>query len=214
MYKTIIFDLDGTLLNTLDDLKDSTNYALEKYGYAERSFDEIRSFVGNGIRKLIERALPADVSEDEFTNVYESFKAHYRIHCNDKTGPYPGILELLEELKSRGIVCAIASNKSHSSVITLKEIYFEGYIQEAAGAVDGKPTKPDPYMVSNLMKNLDCIPEETLYVGDSQVDVMTAANAGLDLVAVSWGFRTEEELKKAGASIIIKHPLDLLNYLN
>ena len=214
MYRTIIFDLDGTLLNTLDDLRDSTNYALSQYGYPERSLDEIRSFVGNGIRKLIERALPKDVTQEEYDKVFEAFKGHYRVHCNDKTGPYPGIMELLTVLKEKGIACAIASNKAHPAVMTLKEIYFEGYIQEASGIVDGKPAKPDTYMVDNLMKALNCKKEETLYVGDSQVDIDTAANAGLDMVAVSWGFRTEEELKKAGASIIIKHPLELLKYFS
>ncbi len=214
MYNTVIFDLDGTLLNTITDLKDSANHALSAYGYPQRSTDEIRSFVGNGIAKLIERALPAGTPSEEFEKVYTEFKKYYRIHCNDRTAPYSGIMELLEELKKMGIKCGIASNKVDSAVAELTGIYFKGYIQEAAGVAEGAPAKPDASMINGLIKKLGSRREDVLYVGDSQVDVMTAANAGLRLIAVSWGFRTEEELKKAGASDIIKHPLELLNYLN
>lgn len=214
MYNTVIFDLDGTLLNTITDLKDSANHALSAYGYPLRSTDEIRSFVGNGIAKLIERALPAGTPREEFEKVYAEFKKHYRIHCNDRTAPYSGIMELLEELRKRGIKCGIASNKVDSAVAELTGIYFKGYIREAAGVAEGAPAKPDASMINGLIKKLGSRREDILYVGDSQVDVMTAANAGIRLIAVSWGFRTEEELKKAGASDIIKHPLELLNYLN
>lgn len=212
MYNTVIFDLDGTLLNTLDDLTDSTNFALSNHGYKERSVNEIRRFVGNGIKKLIERALPSDVSEEEFEKVFTDFKAHYQLHCNDKTGPYEGILPLLRKLKDMGIKMGIASNKDKSAVVKLNEIYFEGLIEGAAGAEENKPVKPDPYMVNSMIEELGCDKEHTLYVGDSQVDVMTAGNTGLDMVAVLWGFRDEDELKEAGAEKFIRHPLELLKY--
>ncbi len=212
MYNTVIFDLDGTLLNTLDDLCDSTNYALKAHGMPARSIDEVRRFVGNGIRKLIERAVPAGTAAGETEAVFDDFRKHYDIHCNDKTGPYNGIIELLRELKSRGYKLGIASNKVKTAVVKLNDIYFEGLIDGAAGAVEGKPVKPDPYMVEEMLKELGSDREHTLYVGDSQVDVRTARNAGLDMVAVLWGFREREELEKEGADKFIGHPQELLKY--
>lgn len=213
MYDTIIFDLDGTLLNTLDDLCDSTNYALERHGYPQRTLAEVRRFVGNGIRKLIERALPAEVSEAEFERVFGDFKEHYQAHCNDKTGPYDGILPLLEELKMRGYKTGIASNKDKTAVQKLNGIYFEGLIDAAAGAADGIPVKPNPRMVNLMLEELGSDKEYALYVGDSQVDVQTASNAGLDLVAVLWGFRDRDELEDAGAVRFIDEPMELLECL-
>lgn len=214
MYDTIIFDLDGTLLNTLEDLCDSTNYALGKYGYAERSIDEIRRFVGNGVRKLIERALPSTVSPIEFEQVFAAFKEHYSEHCNDKTGPYEGIMELLHELNGRGYKLGIASNKMKSAVVTLNELYFDGLIKGVAGVCEDVVPKPDAYMVDGVLKELNSSRENTLYVGDSQVDVATACNAGLDMVTVLWGFRDRDELEAAGAGNFIEHPMDLLKYLD
>lgn len=214
MYDTIIFDLDGTLLNTLEDLCDSTNFALSKYGYAKRSIDEIRRFVGNGVRKLIERALPAGVSQTEFEQVFLAFKEHYSEHCNDKTGPYEGIPELLNILKNRGYKLGIASNKMRSAVITLNELYFDGLIQGVAGVCEGVAPKPDSFMVDGVLKELNSSRKNTLYVGDSQVDVATARNAGLDMVTVLWGFRDRTELETAGAGNFIEHPMELLKYLD
>lgn len=213
MYDTVIFDLDGTLLNTLDDLCDSTNYALKTHGMPARTIEEVRQFVGNGIRKLIERAVPQGTEPEELKKVYDDFKKHYDAHCNDKTGPYDGIMELLRELKKRGYKLGIASNKVKSAVEKLNEIYFEGLMDGAAGVVDGKPTKPDPYMVDEMLKELGSDKEHTLYVGDSQVDVRTAFNTGLDMVAVLWGFRDKEVLTEAGATRFIEQPSQLLNYL-
>ena len=214
MYDTIIFDLDGTLLNTLEDLCDSTNIALTQYGYTERSIDEIRRFVGNGVRKLIERALPSSVSPIEFEQVFTTFKEHYSEHCNDKTGPYEGIMDLLHELNNRGYKLGIASNKMKSAVDTLNQLYFEGLIQGVAGVCEGVEPKPDAFMVNGVMSELKSIRENTLYVGDSQVDVATARNAGLDMVTVLWGFRNMDELEAAGAGNFIEHPMDLLKYLD
>lgn len=214
MYDTIIFDLDGTLLNTLEDLCDSTNYALNKYGYSKRSIEEIRNFVGNGVSKLIERALPSEASTIEFEQVFESFKEHYSEHCNDKTGPYEGIMDLLYELNNRGYKLGIASNKMKSAVVTLNELYFDGLIQGVAGVCDGVAPKPDAFMVECVLKELNSNRENTLYVGDSQVDVATAGNAGLDMVTVLWGFRDRNELEAVGAGNFIEQPMELLKYLD
>lgn len=214
MYDTIIFDLDGTLMDTLVDLLDSVNYGLAKNNFPERTLDEVRFFVGNGIRKLIQRAVPEGTGPEDQEKVYQDFLEFYGVHCNDHTGPYPGIMELLQELKKRGLKLGIASNKNKENVLTLKEIYFQGIFEGAAGAVDAKPKKPDPYMVELMLSELQSKKENTLYVGDSQVDVQTAENTGLDMVAVLWGFRTKEELKAAGATNMIAHPLELLQYLD
>lgn len=214
MYDTIIFDLDGTLLNTLEDLCNSVNYALELNGYAGRTLEEIRCFVGNGVRKLIERALPENIPETEFNKVFMDFKGHYKIHCNDFTGPYEGIIELLEELKARGYRMGIASNKMRPAVLELNELYFSGLIQAAAGVDESIVPKPDAQMVNMMLSELGSVSENTLYVGDSQVDVQTARNTGLDMVAVLWGFRTKEELLAEGAKEFIEHPMELLKYLN
>lgn len=213
MYDTIIFDLDGTLLNTLDDLCDSTNYALAIHGFPTRSIAEVRRFVGNGIRKLIERAVPENASPEQIEAVFADFKKHYDIHCNDKTGPYGGVIELLRELKGRGYKLGIASNKVKSAVEKLNDIYFEGLIDSAAGVADGKPTKPDPYMIEVMLEELGSTKDSTLYVGDSQVDVQTAANTGLDMVTVLWGFRDRDELEAAGAVRFIDKPMELLGYI-
>lgn len=213
MYNTIIFDLDGTLLNTLRDLCMSTNYALKKNGFPERTMEEVRCFLGNGVRKLIERALPEPVLPEVFENIFSDFKAHYRVHCNDLTGPYEGIMELLAELKKRGYKMGIASNKLEPAVMQLLDMFFKEYMDGAIGVVEGFPAKPDSYMVNRLMEMLGSTKESTLYVGDSQVDIETAHNAGLDMVTVLWGFRDREELVKAGGNNFINHPMELLNYL-
>lgn len=214
MYNTVIFDLDGTLLNTLDDLCDSTNYALAKNGFPIRTVTEVRRFVGNGIKKLIERALPAGTGEQEFEMTFRDFKEYYGIHCNDKTAPYEGIIPLLKSLKEKGIKVAIASNKVTSAVLTLDEIYFKGLTDAACGADENTPTKPAPDMVEKILAGLKAEKSTTLYVGDSQVDVATAKNAGLRMVAVLWGFRDREELEEAGVADFIENPMELLDFFN
>lgn len=211
MIDTVIFDLDGTLLNTLDDLRDAVNHSLKKFGFPERTTDEVRRFVGNGIRKLIERAVPEGTTLEDTDKVFLEFKSFYGVHCNEKTGAYPGILELLRELKKRNIKMGIATNKVKSAALTLNDIYFEGLIDEVEGAEDGKPTKPDPYMIESVIEALNSTKESTLYVGDSQVDVQSARNAGLPLVAVLWGFRDKEELIAEGAEVFIDEPMELLD---
>lgn len=212
-YNAVIFDLDGTLLNTLEDLKDSVNYGLKKYGMPERSLEEIRRFVGNGVQKLIWRSLPGNVTKEEENLVFSAFKEYYKIHCNDKTGLYPGIRELLEALKESGYKMAIVSNKLQSGVDTLREIYFKEYIDTAIGSREGVPKKPAPDMVLEALKRLGASKETSLYVGDSEVDIATALNTGMDCMAVAWGFRSREEQEQAGSKVFAEKPLDILQYI-
>ena len=193
-YKTVIFDLDGTLLNTLDDLRDSTNFALSRFAYPERTLSEVRSFVGNGIGKLIERALPYDVTTSEYDAVLAEFKAHYATNCNNKTKAYDGIYALLDHLKSNGIKLAVVSNKVDSAVKELCARYFSGYFEVAVGEKSGICRKPAPDSVFAAMQTLGAEKASTVYIGDSEVDIETAKNAGIDLIAVSWGFRDREVL--------------------
>jgi len=201
MYKAVIFDLDGTLLNTLEDLMDSVNFALRRYGMPERTLDEIRTFVGNGVRKLVERSVPAETENTE--EVLAVFSEYYKLHCEDKTAPYEGITELLKKLSENGIKAAVVSNKMDGAVKQLCRRYFGDLIVAAAGNIDGRPTKPAPDSVFAVMEEIGAKAEETVYVGDSDVDVMTARNSGLDCIAVTWGFRDRDVLEKAGADKII-----------
>lgn len=216
MKDTIIFDLDGTLLNTLDDLARSTNYALSQYNYPTRTTDQVRSFVGNGIRLLIERALPDKVSDDEFEKVFATFKEHYMIHCNDQTGAYEGIPELLKKLKGHHIKMAIVSNKADAATKELHELYFKGLIDVAIGENEaaGIRKKPSADMVIEALRELGSTSSEAIYVGDSDVDIDTAANANMDCISCSWGFRSIEFLKEHGATHIINKPDELLNFID
>lgn len=212
-YDAIVFDLDGTLLNTLEDLKDSVNYGLRKFGMPERSLEEIRCFVGNGVQKLIERAVPKGTSQGEYEQVFMAFKKYYSIHCNDKTDLYPGIRELLTELKKSGYCMAIVSNKLQTGVETLKELYFKDYITVAIGGKEGIPQKPAPDMVIEAMEQLGITKEKVVYVGDSEVDIATAANTGIDCIVATWGFRSMQELLDAGGEIFADDPMDILKII-
>ena len=212
---TVIFDLDGTLLNTLEDLMNSVNYALEQYGMPKRSLDEIRHFVGNGVEKLLERAVPGGRDNEHFDECFGCFKEHYSIHCNDKTGPYPHIMELLKALHERGYKMAIVSNKFMDAVKELNKLYFSDYISVAIGASAGVRKKPAPDTVEAAINELGVVKEECVYVGDSEVDHMTAQNSGLVCISCLWGFRTKEELIEAGAgkNIFVTDPLQVLDVL-
>ncbi len=207
-YDTVIFDLDGTLLNTLEDLADSTNYALKIMGYPERSIDEVRRFVGNGIRKLIERAVPEDISPSDTEKTLDCFKEYYALHNLDNTKPYDGITTLVKVLKDNGIKTGIVSNKIHSSVLALRDRFFSN-IDVAIGDMPGLSTKPSPDSCLLAMKELGSSRECTLYVGDSDVDIDTAKNAGIDCMSVLWGFRDKEFLINHGASKFAKTPHDI-----
>ena len=196
---TVVFDMDGTILNTLDDLADAVNVALRAYQMPERTIEEVRRFVGNGIRLLMERAVPDGADNPQFEEVFAKFKEYYGVHCNDKTRAYDGILPLFRELKETGYAMAIVSNKIDSAVKELSEIYFDGLITEAIGETEGVAKKPAPDMVEKALKELGKTKETAVYVGDSDVDLMTAKNSGLPCISVLWGFRDEAFLKEHGA---------------
>ncbi|MCQ2224007.1 MAG: HAD-IIIA family hydrolase [Bacteroidaceae bacterium] len=210
-YKAIIFDLDGTLTDTLYDLKESTNYALRQMGWPERSLDEVRQFVGNGVRRLMERAVPRDAEEMEFVECFQHFQEHYVEHCQDHTGIYPGIDELLHELKARGYKMAIVSNKMQAGVDELYQTFFSETIDFAIGETAELRRKPFPDMVYAALDNLGVKPEEAVYVGDSEVDMATARNAGLPCISVLWGFRDQDYLREIGAFRMVETPQEILD---
>lgn len=214
-YTAIIFDLDGTLMNTLDDLAISTNHALSQNGFPTRTIEEVRKFVGNGVRKLIERAVPDNTPSDVIDIVLDNFHKHYAMHCKDHSKPYDGIIPLLSTLKSTGCKMAIVSNKPDSEVKKLNAEYFAEFITVALGENEknGIPRKPAPAMVFEAMNQLDVKSETCLYVGDSDVDIMTARNAGIECLSVTWGFKTSEFLKQFGATLIIDSPLEMLSVI-
>lgn len=211
--EAVIFDLDGTLLNTLYDLTDSVNWALEKYGQPTRSIEEVRAFVGNGLRNLMRRAVPNGEENPVFEDLFEFFREYYKSHCNIKTAPYEGIMELMKELKGRGIQMAIVSNKIDAGVKELNAIHFAEYVDVALGEREGIERKPAPDSVNEAIRLLGVNKENTVYVGDSDVDIQTAKNAEIRCVSVSWGFRDEAFLMEHGAGIMIDRPLELLEYL-
>lgn len=208
-YKTAIFDLDGTLLNTLEDLTDSVNAALEKNNKPQRTIDEVRSFVGNGIRLLMERAVPEGTPLEETDQIFADFKAHYALHCNDKTRPYDGMIALLKKLSNEGYNLAIVSNKADNAVKELNKIYFQDVITVAIGERAGIEKKPAPDTVNQAFRELGVTKEDAVYIGDSDVDVMTAKNSGLPCISVLWGFREKEFLKEKGASVFAKDAAEL-----
>ena len=203
MKKLIIFDLDGTLLNTIEDLTDSVNFALDKFSMPKRTISEVRSFVGNGIVKLIERAVPKNTNKEVENNVYKIFKEHYTNNCNNKTRPYDGILKLLENLKQNKILTGIVSNKNNEAVKKLSDIYFSGVIDETRGFVEGSKTKPNPDSVNFIINKFNIDKKDCLYVGDSDVDYYTAKNAEIDCIIVSWGFKDRDFLEKLDNVIIV-----------
>ena len=215
MKKLVIFDLDGTLLNTLDDLADSANYILRKYGHPEHPVDAFRYFVGRGIRKMIEQVLPEqNRSETYISQIVSDFMSYYEVHKEDKTTPYQGIIPLLKELQNRNILLAIASNKVQEAMQPLADHYFpEIKFAAILGSRPNIPIKPDPTIVHDILAMTGIRKDETLYVGDTAVDMQTACAAGVEKVGVLWGFRTLEELQNSGADHIIKYPEELLNYI-
>ena len=212
-YTTVIFDMDGTLLNTLEDLKDSLNYALNQMGFPPRTIDEVRQFVGNGARRLIERAVPAGTAKEDHDKCLDIYEKYYATNMQNKTRPYDGIIDLLKELKDKNYRLAIVSNKFDASVKALCKEHYSEYIKVAIGESQHVARKPAPDSVFTAMKELGSIADETIYVGDSDVDVHTAHNAGLKCVGVTWGFRSREVLLNAGADYIIDKPMELINIL-
>lgn len=215
MIDTIIFDLDGTLLNTLEDLTDSVNYALTQFHCPSRTLEEVRSFVGNGVAKLMERAIPDGINNPVYEEALLAFKEHYAIHCNDKTKPYEGILEVLDALVEKGYKLAIVSNKFDAAVKELNHIYFGERIRTAIGESEKVRKKPAPDTVYQALAELSVNADNAIYVGDSDVDLATAYNVPMSCISVTWGFRSPEQLLEAGASeaLMIDSPCQLLPIL-
>jgi len=211
--KLMIFDLDGTILDTLEDLYLSTNYALRENSFPERTIDEIRQFVGNGIPRLIERAVPPETSEQQRMQVYHLFMDYYPAHCADNTKPYPGIPELLKQLRERHIRTAVNTNKADNAAQILCKDYFPGLFDIVMGSREGLPKKPAPDAVSIIMHKLEIPQEQTLYIGDSDVDIATARNAGIPCINAEWGFRDREFLIRHGAEHLAANPESILDII-
>ena len=212
-YQTAIFDMDGTILETLEDMCASVNVTMDHVGYPRRTMDEVRRFVGNGAAKLIERCMPAGAEDPRYPAALEFYRAYYDAHAQIKTGPYPGIPELLNQLSREGVRLAVVSNKPDEAVRALTERYFPGVFPVAIGNRDGWATKPAPDSVYEAMCLLGARRESTVYVGDSDVDVDTARNARLDSVIVTWGFRDENFLRAHGAQHLAHNTDELYEML-
>ena len=212
-YKAVIFDLDGTLVDSLADLSDSVNLMLESYGFPTHEMEQYRYFVGNGSKKLMERTLPRDkaASAEFVEEALVKYKAIYKERLVEKTRPYNGVRELLAELKSRGIPLAVCTNKHNDAALTIVKILFApGTFEEVLGDRPGFPKKPNPATPLEIASHLGVKPDEVAYLGDTSVDMETAVHAGFLPVGVLWGFRPEEELVKNGAKVLLKEPLELL----
>lgn len=215
MIRLLIFDLDGTLLNTLEDLTDSTNYALKKFNFPQRTINEVRNFVGNGVAKLIERAIPNGRENENFEDCLEVFKQNYAENMNNKTSPYEGIMDLLKELKSKNYKIAVVSNKFDLAVKGLCARYFADLVDIAIGENEkaGIKKKPAPDTVNQVLKNFNISNEEAIYIGDSEVDIMTAKNSNMDCISVTWGFKDKEFLLANDAKIIVNSPDEIISIL-
>ena len=209
-YDTVIFDLDGTLLNSLDDLTDGVNYALGRFGYPQRSLEEVKNFVGNGVERLMYQAVPEGTPDADTAACLGVFREYYTKNMNNKTRPYDGIFELLKSLKAMGIKMAIVSNKFDGAVKELRASLFAEYIAVAIGESETVRKKPAPDSIFLALRELDSSVESAIYVGDSDVDVKAAKNAGLKCAGVSWGFRSRSLLEAEGADFIIDSPEELL----
>lgn len=208
-FDTAIFDLDGTILDTLCDLRDSVNFALAKNALSTRSTDEIRAFVGNGIRLLIERAVPENTQEEIIDKCFDDFKTHYKDNSANSTKPYDGIIDILNELKSNGVKIAVVSNKADFAVQRLMLKYFPRVFHFAVGEKEGVRRKPCPDSVFAAMEFLKADKNKTIYIGDSDVDIETARNSGIPCIAVTWGFRDKEVLENLNPEYIIDKPFQI-----
>ena len=209
-YDTYIFDLDGTLLDTLTDLAASCNYALQQYGMAQRTIEEVRMFVGNGVKKLMERAIPDGLANPQFDEVYQCFRQHYLKHGLDHTAPYPGVLPMLAELKRRNKKIAVVSNKFYMATEELCKHFFDQYVEVAIGEREGIKKKPAPDTVLEALAQLGVTGDNAVYIGDSDVDIATANNCQLPCISVLWGFRDKDFLLRSGATPLISAPAELL----
>lgn len=211
-YNLVIFDMDGTILDTLNDLKNSLNYCLKKYNFNERSLEEVRSFVGNGIRRLIELSIP-NINSSIIDEIYKIFIDYYDKHCNDTTKVYEGIIDTIKELKKQNVLTAVVSNKADLVVQKLCSIYFEGLFDYQIGMQNGIRKKPFPDSVIKVMESLNVDKEHTIYVGDSEVDVETSKNANIKCISVDWGFRKRDYLEKLNNYKVISNPKEILEII-
>lgn len=212
--KTIIFDLDGTLLDTLADLADSANYTMEQMGYQTYPLESYRYFVGNGVPKLLERCLPEDKrTEENISAARKLFSEYYNIHFADKTRPYDGVNELLENLKKSGVKMAVASNKSDEFTQSIVKRFFGNVFDIVQGGKADVPKKPAPDIAFGIMERLGAVPENTYFAGDSNVDMYTAKNARLTAIGCLWGFRTKEELLDSGANFLAEKSSDIYDII-
>lgn len=212
-YKAVIFDLDGTLTDTLQDLKNSVNHALAEFGFEQRTAEEIRSFVGNGVRRLIYLSVPEKTPDEISEKCLSAFKTYYKEHSCVETKPYDGIIEMLRELRNKGIKTAVVTNKMHSAAVDIVNLFFEGLIDITIGQIDGIAQKPAPDGIFSALKKLGVSPEDAVYVGDSEVDCITAHNAGMPCIGVTWGFRDRNVLEEHGADFIADSSFEVLNLI-
>lgn len=215
MYKNIIFDLDGTILNTLEDLAAATNWVCVQHGWPVHEVEEYKYFVGNGAPKLLARVVPetVELTDELHSQLLDEFTQRYNAHKEDKTTVYTGVPEALERLKGAGLTLAVLSNKPHGAAWPVVERYYPGVFDAVQGAIPELPVKPDPTLLHRLMERLGASPADTLFVGDSNVDIRTAKNGGLTGCGVLWGFRTRAELEEAGADLIAETPERLVELI-
>lgn len=212
-YDAVVFDLDGTLTNTLEDLQSSVNFALREFGFPERSIDEVRSFVGNGVRRLIFLSVPENTPEETAEECLAVFKEYYKNNSLVRTKPYDGIFPMLEKLKESGVKTAVVTNKMNEAAQEIVRIFFDGLIEETLGQIDGMAQKPQPDGINRVLSMLGVSKEKAVYVGDSEVDCLTAVNAGIPCIGVSWGFRDKSVLLENGADFIADTPEDILSFI-
>ncbi len=210
-YKAVIFDMDGTILNTLQDLTDATNFALKSFDMPERTIEEVRTFVGNGVKKLIERAVPENTSCEKTDQVLSRFLEYYSKHSNDNTCSYPGIQNLVVELKKLGIKTAVCTNKPDAPANALGKKYFDGLFDLILGQKEGLKTKPAPDGVNEILSIMNINRKDAVYIGDSDVDFETARNSDMDFIGVDWGFKGRKFLEALGAKTVVSSADEILD---
>lgn len=211
----IVFDLDGTLLNTLDDLANGVNYTLEKFGYPTHEIEKYKIFVGNGMKNLINRAVPEEIKNTEIEkDILAAFMEYYSAHSTDLTRPYDGVEDMIDALKDRGIKIGMVTNKAHNAAIDIMEKYFSGKFDYVLGQSEKFPLKPNPASAIFVCETLGCTPENSIFVGDSGVDMKTGVDGGFLPIGVLWGFRDKDELISNGAKAVISHPAELLKIVD
>ncbi|MBR5646875.1 MAG: HAD family hydrolase [Treponema sp.] len=215
MYKLAIFDMDGTILNTIDDLADCCNYICSKYGFPLHTVDQIKSFVGNGIPRLMRRALPSDIDDELFDKLLSEYIEYYGQHCNEKTAPYEGIVECIKNIRRAGVKVAVNTNKVQDAAEELCNIYFPDMFDCIMGSRPGIPPKPDPKGLYEILKEMNiskqeaCVPGAACFIGDSDVDLQTGLNSGFDFIGVDWGFRGKDFLIRNGAEVVVMNAEEL-----